>query len=253
MSSDPPEDPRAEPPRKRMVRAPTRGDAKGRNQAARLKTADTRSMSSQQWLNRQINDPFVKEAKARGYRSRAAFKLLEIDDKYHVLNPAAKVVDLGCAPGGWVQVCLERGVTRVVGVDLLPVPPLAPAILIEGDFTAEGMEAELIDALGAGPNLILSDMAANTMGHAKTDHLRIVALVEQAARFALRVLPPGGHFIAKAFQGGEMEAVLRLLRAGFQEVRHFKPKSSRAGSSELYLIALRKKAVVNLPEASSVA
>jgi 23S rRNA (uridine2552-2'-O)-methyltransferase len=194
-------------------------------------------MSSQQWLNRQINDPFVKAAKAKGYRSRAAFKLEEIDDRFKLLAPGARVIDLGCAPGGWVQIALARGATSVVGVDLLPVEPIPPAILIQGDFTADDMPGKLMAALGGQPSLVMSDMAPNTMGHTKTDHMRIVALVEMAAHFAIEVLPLGGNFVSKAFQGGEMELVLKLLRAHFEHVRHFKPKSSRAGSSELYLVA----------------
>lgn len=241
MAKKPPIPPVDEPPRKRMVKAPTRGDPAGRNLGARLKTAELRSMSSQQWLNRQLNDPYVKEARARGFRSRAAFKLIEIDDRFHVLKRGARVIDLGCAPGGWVQVALEREAGRVVGVDLLPVGALPPAILIEGDFTAPGMDARLMEELGGAPDLVLSDMAHNTMGHSQTDHLRIVALVEMAADFAIKVLPVGGHFVSKAFQGGEIESVLKTLRAHFTDVRLFKPKSSRAGSSELYLVALSRK------------
>jgi len=209
---------------------------------ARLKTAETRSMSSQQWLNRQINDPFVKLAKSKGYRSRAAFKLEEIDDKFHILKKGARIVDLGCAPGGWVQIALARGASKVVGIDLLPVEPIPPAILIEGDFTSHGMDKRLIDELGGAPSVVLSDMAPNTMGHAQTDHLRIVMLVEQAMHFAIDVLPPGGVFVTKAFQGGETAPMLKLMRANFEHVKHFKPKASRAESSELYLVALGKKA-----------
>ncbi len=241
MSSDPPKPP--EPPRRKMVRAPTRGEEGGRNMGARLKTADARSMSSQQWLNRQINDPFVKAAKAKGYRSRAAFKLEEIDDRFHIIKKGARIVDLGCAPGGWVQIALARGAGRVVGIDLLPVDPIPPAILIEGDFTTPGMDGRLIEELGGSPSVVLSDMAPNTIGHPQTDHLRIVMLVEQAMHFAIEVLPVGGAFITKAFQGGETAPMLKLLRAHFEQVKHFKPKSSRAESSELYLVALGKRPV----------
>jgi 23S rRNA (uridine2552-2'-O)-methyltransferase len=224
-----------------MVKAPTRGDAAGRNIGARLKTADARTMSSQLWLNRQINDPFVKAARAKGYRSRAAFKLAEIDDRFHVIRRGCRVIDLGCAPGGWVQVALERGAGTAVGIDLLPVDPLPPAILIEGDFTADEAPAQLLAALGGPPDLLLSDMAPNTIGHPQTDHLRIVGLVELAAAFAVDILPIGGAFVTKAFQGGETADLLKLLKANFTDVKHFKPKSSRAESSELYLVALGRR------------
>jgi 23S rRNA (uridine2552-2'-O)-methyltransferase len=224
-----------------MVKAPTRGDAAGRNIGARLKTAEARTMSSQLWLNRQINDPFVKAARAKGYRSRAAFKLAEIDDRFHLIRKGCRVIDLGCAPGGWVQVALERGAGAVVGIDLLPVDPLPPAILIEGDFTTDEAPAQLIAALGGPPDLLLSDMAPNTIGHPQTDHLRIVGLVEMAAAFAVDILPLGGAFVTKAFQGGETADLLKLLKANFTEVKHFKPKSSRAESSELYLVALGRR------------
>jgi len=239
MTTDP-KDP-AEPARKRMVRAPTRGDAAGRSMGARLKTADQKSMSSQLWLNRQINDPYVKAAKTMGYRSRAAFKLAEIDDRFHLIRPGCRVIDLGCAPGGWVQIALERGAGTVVGVDLLITEPLPPAVLIEGDFTADDLIGQLLGALGGAPDIVLSDMAPNTMGHRETDHLRIVGLVELAAAFAIDALPRGGAFVTKAFQGGETAALLKLLKANFTDVKHFKPKSSRTGSSELYLVALGRK------------
>ena len=227
--------------RKRMVKPPTRGDAAGRNIGARLKTADTKSMSSQLWLNRQINDPFVKAARSHGYRSRAAFKLTEIDDKFHLIRKGCRIIDLGCAPGGWVQVAIERGAGRVVGIDLLPVDPIPPAILIEGDFTADDAEEKLVTALGGPPDLLLSDMAPNTIGHAQTDHLRIVGLVELAAHFAIDILPPGGAFVTKAFQGGETAPLLKLLKAAFTDVKHFKPKASRSESSELYLVATGRR------------
>jgi len=226
-----------EPPKKRLVRAPTRGAEVGRTSAVRLKTAKSRTPSSQAWLERQLNDPFVVEAKAKGFRSRAAFKLMEIDDRFGVLRQGSRVVDLGCAPGGWIQVALARGASAVAGVDLLAVDPLPPAKLIQMDFTDPACGPMLIDLLGGPPDLILSDMAPNTTGHKQTDHLRIVGLIEAAVDFAVEVLKPGGNFITKAFQGGETEAVLKLLKAHFAEVRHVKPKSSRAGSSEVYLVA----------------
>ena len=226
-----------EPPKKRLVRAPTRGAEVGRTAAVRLKTAKSRTPSSQAWLERQLNDPFVVEAKAKGFRSRAAFKLMEIDDRFAVLRQGSRVVDLGCAPGGWVQVALERGAGAVVGVDLLAVDPLPPARLIQMDFTDPACGQMLVDLLGGPPDLILSDMAPNTTGHKQTDHLRIVGLIEAAVDFAVEVLKPGGSFITKAFQGGETAGVLKLLKTHFAEVRHVKPKSSRAGSSEVYLVA----------------
>jgi 23S rRNA (uridine2552-2'-O)-methyltransferase len=230
-----------EPPRRRIVRSPTRGDAAGRGMGSRLKTADERTLSSQQWLRRQLNDPFVVRAKAEGWRSRAAFKLTEIDDRFHLIRRGARVLDLGCAPGGWVQVAMKRGAARVVGVDLLPLAPVPGAELIEGDFTEPGMEARLIEALGAAPDLVLSDMAPNTVGHRPTDHLRIAALIEPAAAFAARTLKPGGAFVTKAFQGGELAEVIQALKADYDTVKQVKPKASRAESSEVYLLALGRR------------
>jgi 23S rRNA (uridine2552-2'-O)-methyltransferase len=225
-----------EPPRKRMVRPPTGGADAGRAQPARLKTAKERTPSSQAWLERQINDPFVAEAHAKGYRSRAAFKLREIDDRFHLIRRRARVVDLGCAPGGWLQIAVEGG-ARVVGVDLLAVDPLAGATVIQQDFTDPACGPRLIELLGGAPDVILSDMAPNTTGHRQTDHLRIIGLIEAAADFALEVLAPGGAFVTKAFQGGETGALLARLKQNFVHVRHVKPKASRAESSELYLLA----------------
>jgi len=226
-----------EPPRKRMVRPPTGGSDAGRARPARLKTAKERTPSSQAWLERQINDPFVAEARAKGYRSRAAFKLREIDDRFHVIRRGARVVDLGCAPGGWLQIAVERGARAVVGVDLLPVDPLPGASVIQQDFTDMDCGARLIELLGGAPDVILSDMAPNTTGHRQTDHLRIVGLIEAAVDFALEVLAPGGAFVTKAFQGGETGGLLARLKQNFANVRHVKPKASRAESSELYLLA----------------
>jgi len=223
--------------RRRMARPPPAGRDSGRNSPQRLKTAKRHSASSQAWLERQINDPYAAEARAKGYRSRAAFKLAEIDDRLHLLRRGQRVLDLGCAPGGWIQVVQQRGVGAVVGVDLLPVEPLPPAIIVEGDFTEPGMGERLVELLGGAPDLVLSDMAPNTTGHRQTDHLRIIGLVEAAADFAIGVLKPGGAFVAKAFQGGETTGVLKLLKAHFADVRHFKPKASRAESSEVYLVA----------------
>jgi len=226
-----------EPPRKRMVRPPGGGTDAGRTQAKRLKTAKLRTPSSQAWLERQINDPFVAEAKAKGYRSRAAFKLAEIDDKLRLIRRGARVIDLGCAPGGWLQVALERGAAKVAGVDLLAVEPVAGADILEGDFTEPGCGARLVDLIGGAPDLILSDMAPNTTGHRKTDHLRIVGLIEVAADFAVESLKPGGAFVSKAFQGGETADLIARLKRHFADVKHVKPKASRAESSEVYLAA----------------
>jgi len=225
----------AEPPRKRMVRPPTGGEP--RAPSLRLKSAKAHSASSQAWLERQLNDPYVAEAKARGYRSRAAFKLLEIDDRLRLIRRGGRVVDLGCAPGGWIQAAQARGAGEIVGVDLLVVGALPPARILQGDFTDPAVEARLSALLGGRVDLVLSDMAPNTTGHRATDHLRIVALVEAAAEFATRTLRPGGALVAKAFQGGETAEVIGRLKRAFAEVRTLKPKASRAESSEVYLAA----------------
>ena len=179
MSDDP-------PPRKRMVKPPTGGTESGRVVPERLKTAWKRTPSQQAWLNRQINDPFAAKARAHGYRSRAAYKLTELDDKLRLLKPGARVVDLGAAPGGWTQVALERGVTHIVGVDLLPVDPLPPAIILEMDFTDPTCGPELIRLLGGAPDLVMSDIAPNTVGHRQTDHLRIVVVLRYYADLSER-------------------------------------------------------------------
>jgi 23S rRNA (uridine2552-2'-O)-methyltransferase len=225
------------PPRKRMVRPPSGGSEAGRAPPARLKTAKMRTPSSQAWLERQINDPFAAAARAHGYRSRAAFKLGEIDDRFHLLKRGARVVDLGLAPGGWTQVALERGAGAVVGVDLLPVEPIVGAQILQMDFTDPACGPLLIELLGGPPDLVLSDMAPNTVGHRRTDHLRIMGLLEAAAAFAVEVLKPGGAFVAKAFQGGETAPVMGFLKQNFVSVRNVKPKSSRAQSSEVYILA----------------
>ncbi len=220
-----------------MVRRPG-GAGDGRAPAERLKTAKLRTPSSQAWLERQINDPFVVQARARGLRSRAAFKLIEIDERLRLIRRGARVIDLGCAPGGWLQVLAERGAGAMAGVDLLPVDPLPPARIVQADFTDPAVGPRLVALLGGAPDLILSDMAPNTTGHRQTDHLRIVGLIEAAAAFASQTLKPGGAFVAKAFQGGETAAVIARLKRDFAEVRTIKPKASRAESSELYLVGL---------------
>jgi len=225
-----------EPPKRRMVRPPT-GGGPARPKAERVKSSKQRTASSRAWLARQLADPFVAEAKAQGWRSRAAFKLIEIDDRFHLIRPGVRVLDLGCAPGGWLQVATTRGAAAVAGVDLLQTDPVSRAAILTGDFTDPQIQMQLLDALGGPPDVLLSDMAPNTVGHRQTDHLRIMALIEAATDFALAALKPGGAFLAKAFQGGETAEVASRLKATFSEVRHVKPKASRAESSELYLLA----------------
>lgn len=225
----------SEPPKRRMVRPPTGGAL--RPMVGKLDSTKTRTASSRSWLERQLADPYAAEARARGYRSRAAFKLMEIDDRFRLIPPGARIVDLGCAPGGWLQVALQRGAGKLVGIDLLPVDPIPPATLFQDDFTAPGAPERLVASLGGGPDLILSDMAPNTIGHRRTDHLRIVALIEAASEFAIGTLKPGGSFLTKAFQGGETADVVARLKSAFADVRHVKPVASRAESSELYLLA----------------
>ncbi|RAI55989.1 RlmE family RNA methyltransferase [Roseicella frigidaeris] len=211
----------------------------GRGVATRLRTAKGRSTASQKWLERQLNDPYVRAAQAAGYRSRAAFKLVEIDDRVRLLRPGARVVDLGAAPGGWTQVALQRigPAGRVVALDLLAMDPLPGAILLQGDFQEAAAEQAVRAALAGQADLVLSDMAPNTTGHNATDHLRIMALAELALDFALKVLAPGGGFVAKVFQGGSEKGLLDLLKRHFAAVRHVKPPASRKGSSELYVVA----------------
>jgi 23S rRNA (uridine2552-2'-O)-methyltransferase len=226
-----------DPPRRRMVKPPSGGKDSGRTKPARLKTAKGRTSSQQAWLERQINDPFAAEARALGYRSRAAFKLSEIDERFRLIRKGSLVVDLGCAPGGWVQIAQQRGAGKIVGIDLLPVEPLPPAELIQMDFTDDAAPGLLIDMLGGKPDVVLSDMAPNTVGHRETDHLRIVGLIEMAASFAIEVLKPGGSFVAKAFQGGETGDVIAKLKQHFAKVQNVKPKASRQDSSEVFLVA----------------
>ena len=203
-----------------------------------LRTARGRSSASQRWLTRQLNDPYVRAAKQAGWRSRAAFKLIELDDRFHLLRRGLRVLDLGAAPGGWTQVAAERG-ARVVGLDLLPMDPVPGAVLIEGDFQDATMPARLREALGGPVDLVLSDMAPNATGHPATDHLRIVALAELALDFAVEVLAEDGAFVAKVLQGGSERAMMERMRHHFASVRHAKPPASRKGSSELYVVAQR--------------
>lgn len=208
-----------------------------RGLTVKLRTARGRTTASQKWLQRQLNDPYVRAAQQQGLRSRAAFKLMELDDKLHLLKPGSRVVDLGAAPGGWSQVAVKRGASIVVGVDLLPVDPVSGATLFVGDFNDPLIQQQLRDMLGGTATLVLSDMAPNTTGHTATDHLRIVALAELAFLFATEILEPGGAFIAKVFQGGTERSILAPMKRHFSSVRHVKPAASRKESSELYVVA----------------
>ncbi len=210
-----------------------------RNLKQRVKTANKRSLSSQKWLERQLNDPYVARAKREGYRSRAAFKLLEIDEKFHILKPGQKIVDLGAAPGGWSQIAARKvgPKGRIVGIDLLPIDPMPGVEFIQLDFLDESAPGKLMEMLGGPADLVMSDMAANTTGHKKTDHLRIIGLAEAAIYFAREVLAPGGAFVAKVFQGGTENQLLGDLKRDFAVVRHVKPAASRADSAELYVLA----------------
>jgi len=208
----------------------------------RVKTGKGRTVSAKLWLERQLNDPYVARAKREGYRSRAAFKLIEIDDKHRFLKPGARVVDLGAAPGGWSQIAARRvgaaeGKGRVVAIDLLEMAPVAGVDYMQLDFLDPSAPDILKEKLGGFADVVLSDMAANTTGHRKTDHLRIVALVEAAAEFATEVLAEGGVFLAKVIQGGTENELLALLKRRFTSVKHVKPAASRADSAELYVLA----------------
>jgi 23S rRNA (uridine2552-2'-O)-methyltransferase len=208
----------------------------------RLKTKKSRTVSQKRWLERQLNDPYVARARREGMRSRAAYKLIEIDDKHHLLKPGGRVVDLGAAPGGWSEVAAKRvgaadGRGKVVAIDILDMAPVAGVEFLHLDFLDPQAPARLTAALGGAADVVLSDMAANATGHKKTDQLKIMALVEAAAEFAREVLKPGGSFLAKALQGGTQPALLAQLKRDFASVKHVKPAASRADSSELYLLA----------------
>jgi 23S rRNA (uridine2552-2'-O)-methyltransferase len=214
----------------------------GRRTTVRVKTAAKRSNSSARWLERQLNDPYVAEAQKRGYRSRAAFKILQLDEKFHLFAPGRRVVDLGAAPGGWTQMAVDavrtqQGAGQVVGLDILPMDPIPGATIMQADFLEEGAADRLKAALGGPADLVLSDMAAPTTGHSQTDHLRIMALAEAAYDFAEEVLTPGGAFVAKLFQGGAERSLLERLKRDFTTVRHAKPPASRSDSSETYVVA----------------
>ncbi|KQN25024.1 rRNA methyltransferase [Sphingomonas sp. Leaf33] len=204
----------------------------------RVKTSRGRTPQSTRWLERQLNDPYVKRAKAEGYRSRAAYKLIELDERFTILRGARRVVDLGIAPGGWAQVVRKKvPKAAVVGIDLLPVDPIDGVTIFQMDFMDDRAPDVLIEALGGAPDLVISDMAANTVGHPQTDALRTMALVETAVAFAVDVLEKGGAFVGKVFAGGADSALVAELKRNFTNVKHAKPPASRKGSSEWYVVA----------------
>jgi 23S rRNA (uridine2552-2'-O)-methyltransferase len=215
------------------------GPARGHT---RVKSARGRTAQSTRWLARQLNDPYVKRAKAEGYRSRAAYKLIELDEKFALLKGVRAVVDLGIAPGGWSQVVRRTTPgAAIVGIDLLPVDPIEGVTILQMDFMDDAAPGVLMEHLARAPDLVMSDMAANTVGHQQTDHLRTLGLAEAAAEFAIEVLAPGGTFIAKVFQGGTDRELLTMLKRAFATVKHAKPPSSRKGSPELFVVAQGKK------------
>ena len=212
--------------------------ARERPLKVRLKTGKNRSVSSKRWLERQLNDPYVARAKREGLRSRAAYKLAEIDDKHRILKANARVVDLGAAPGGWSEIAAQRtGKGRVVAIDLLDMAPLPGVDFLQLDFLDPDAPARLKAMLDGPADVVLSDMAANATGHKRTDHLKIMALVEAAAEFAREVLRPGGTFLSKVIQGGTEASLLADLKRDFASIKHVKPAASRADSAELYLLA----------------
>lgn len=213
----------------------------------RVKTARGRRLSSTQWLQRQLNDPYVQAAQRDGYRSRAAYKLLQIDEKFELLKPGQRVVDLGAAPGGWTQVIVDRlepdeGDTDIVAIDILEMEPMGGVQVLLGDIEDEAAVAKLRDAIGGPVDVVLSDMATSTTGHASTDHLRTMTLAEAAFLFASEVLAPHGAFVTKVFQGADEPALFKALQGRFSKVRRFKPKASRADSVEIFLVATGFKA-----------
>jgi len=219
-----------------------------RDLRVKVKSARGRKLSSTLWLERQLNDPYVRLAKAEGYRGRAAFKILELDDKYRFLIPGARVVDLGCAPGGWTQVAVRhvnalgdksgKAVGQVLGIDLQAVDPVPGAEIHQLDFLDEGADDKVKAWLGGNADVVMSDMAAASSGHKQTDHLRIVALCEAAAEFAFDVLDPGGTFVAKVLAGGAESGLQALLKKKFESVANVKPPASRSDSSEKFVVAL---------------
>lgn len=215
------------------------GGAREGSLKVRVKTSRKRTISSTLWLQRQLNDPYVLRAKKEGLRSRAAYKLIEMDERYHLLKTGQKILDLGAAPGGWSQYAVKKvgPKGRVIGIDLLDIDPIAGVEFTIMDFLEEDAPDRLKAMLGGLADGVMSDMAANTTGHKKTDHLKIIGLAELAIHFATEVLAPGGFFVAKVFQGGTEGDLLTLLKRDFKTVRHVKPEASRAGSAELYVLA----------------
>lgn len=209
-----------------------------RDKAVRVKTARRRTSSSTQWLQRQLNDPYVREAQRLGYRSRAAFKLLGIDEKMHILKPNQVVVDLGAAPGGWAQVAAAKKMKKIIAIDLLEIDPIPGVDFLQLDFMQDDAPDILKDRAGGPVDLVLSDMAPNTTGHQDTDHDRIMVLVEAAYEFAVQVLRPGGSFIAKVFQGGAEKTLLIQMKKDFKVVKHMKPPASRKESAEQFVVAM---------------
>lgn len=222
----------------RMAKGKGSGDGR-RHTKVRVKTAKKRKVGSTLWLERQLNDPYVKRAKADGYRSRAAYKLIELDEKFKFLKKGLKIVDLGAAPGGWTQVAVKAvGDGNVVALDILPMPAVPGAIVLTADFMDDAAPALLQQAMNGKADLVLSDMAPNTIGDPSTDHLRIMTLMEAAFIFACDVLKPGGGFIAKVWQGGTEQALLAEMKKRFKTVKHAKPASSRKDSAETFVVAM---------------
>ncbi|GAB2178306.1 RlmE family RNA methyltransferase [Dongia sp. agr-C8] len=225
-----------------MTKGGRSSNPSGRGLTERVKTANKRTASSTRWLHRQLNDPYVAEAKKQGLRSRAAFKLLQLDERFHFLKPGARVVDLGAAPGGWTQVAgekvLKSGRGKVIGIDILEMDPVPGAEILHLDFMSDEAPEKLKALLDGEADVVLSDMAASATGHQQTDHLKIMALAETAYAFAQEVLAPGGTFIAKVLQGGATGDLLKELKRDFEEVRHVKPAASRKDSAEIYVVAL---------------
>ena len=209
-----------------------------RDKAVRVKTGRGRTTSSARWLQRQLNDPFVREAQRLGYRSRAAFKIIGIDEKIRLFKPGQVIVDLGSAPGGWAQVAVERKAKKVVAIDLLPIEPIPGVDFVQMDFMTDDAPEHLRNLCGGKVDLVLSDMAHNTTGHQETDHLRIMGLVEAAYLFATEVLKPGGGFVAKVFQGGTNGEFLKQMKRDFVTVKHIKPPASRKESTEQFVVAM---------------
>lgn len=233
-----------------MAKTPTGKNTSGRGTrdlTVKVRTAKGRTISSTRWLERQLNDPYVKRARAEGYRGRAAFKIMELDDRFRFLVPGARVVDLGCAPGGWCQVAVPRinalgekpgkAVGRIIGVDLQEVDPIPGAEIHQLDFLSDGADAQIKDWLGGEADVVMSDMAAASTGHQQTDHLRIIALCEAAAELAFDVLAPGGTFVAKVLAGGAEAGLQTLLKQRFDKVANIKPPASRSDSSEKFVVA----------------